>query len=81
MELIHRRNKRHTENPAYSVVKRLGGGVAVSRRLEITPGSITRWMSRGEGNGVIPQKHWDALIKMGRGLGVQITLEMLKGHK
>lgn len=85
MNLIHRQNKKHTEEPAYSVVKKLGGGVKVARELGITPGAITRWMCKpdhmGSRGGVIPQKHWDALIKMGRERGVLITLESLKGWK
>lgn len=69
----------HCENPAFSLIERLGGKSAVADRLNVDKSTLSRWCQpkpAGTG-GVIPQKHWAHLIAMGKEQGVDITLEEL----
>lgn len=69
----------HMQEPAYSIVERLGGKTAVAERLQLDKSTLSRWcQSRPEGTGgVIPQRYWHALLKMAQEVGVEITLEEL----
>lgn len=53
------------EEPARSVVTKLGGVRATARILDIAPSAVSRWMddraNKGTG-GVVPQKHWKTLL-------------------
>lgn len=69
----------HLENPAFSLIERLGGKSAVAERLNVDKSTLSRWCQpRPAGTGgVIPQKHWGHLIGMGKELGIHIALEEL----
>lgn len=69
----------HTQEPAFSVVERLGGKTAVAERLQLDKSTLSRWCQpRPEGTGgVIPQRYWGELLDMARKQGVEITLEEL----
>lgn len=70
---------RHTHEPAFSVIERLGGKTEVSQRLQLDKSTLSRWcQARPEGTGgEIPQRHWRALVQMARERGVAITVEEL----
>ena len=46
------------QEPAYSVVKRLGGVVATARIIQVNASTVSRWILSGPGTtgGSIPQK-------------------------
>jgi hypothetical protein len=51
--------------PARSVVTKLGGVRATARILSIAPSAVSRWMAERDNKGtggVVPQKHWKALL-------------------
>lgn len=51
--------------PARSVVTKLGGVRATARILSIAPSAVSRWMAKRDNKGtggVVPQKHWKALL-------------------
>lgn len=58
----------HTLAPAYPLIEKLGGKAAVAKELGIDKSTLSRWcmpVPMGLG-GVIPQRHWDQLIAMGK---------------
>lgn len=69
----------HMLNPAYTVIERLGGKAAVADRLDLDKSTLSRWCQpRPEGTGgVIPQRHWPALIEMARESRVRLGVKEL----
>lgn len=69
----------HMCDPAFSVIERLGGKTAVSERLQLDKSTLSRWCQpRPEGTGgLIPQRHWPAVVAMARELGVSIDIKEL----
>lgn len=69
----------HTLEPAFTVIEKLGGKAAVAEELELDKSALSRWCQpRPAGTGgVIPQRHWPALMLMARRKSVDITLEEL----
>lgn len=69
----------HVQNPAFSLIEKLGGKGAVASHLNVNKSTLSRWCQpRPSGTGgAIPQRHWANLIEMGRRNGVKITLEEL----
>ena len=69
----------HTLEPAFTVIERLGGKAAVAEQLSLDKSALSRWCQpRPAGTGgVIPQRHWAALMQMARAKHVDITLEEL----
>jgi len=69
----------HMQEPAFSVIERLGGKAAVAQALRLDKSTLSRWCQpnpSGTG-GVIPQRYWARLLVMARKQGVAITLEEL----
>lgn len=73
----------HTHEPAYSIVEKLGGKAEVAQKLGLDKSTLSRWcQDRPLGlGGVIPQRHWPALLQMARKKGIKITLEELAALK
>jgi hypothetical protein len=74
----HFKTPQDTNNaePAFSIVKSLGGVRAVARELECSPGTVTRWCTpksrdTAGGDGRIPAAKHDALIALADKLGVR----------
>ena len=69
----------HKEEPAYSVIEKLGGKSAVSDKLGLDKSTLSRWCQpRPAGTGgVIPQRYWPQLAEMAREQRVRITLKEL----
>lgn len=68
-----------TQEPAYSIVQRLGGKSEVAAHLNLDRSTLSRWCSPrpiGTG-GMIPQQYWPALTKLARLKGVRISLKEL----
>jgi hypothetical protein len=62
-KLIH---DRPMHEPAYSIIRRLGGATVVAEALGLSPGAVSRWyMPRPRGlGGVVPSKHIKTLCEM-----------------
>ena len=72
----------HMAEPAYSVIEKLGGKSQVAGVLGIDKSALTRWCQSeqdGGTGGTIPQRHWRALIALGRARGTPVTLGELAG--
>jgi hypothetical protein len=65
--------------PAYSVIRRLGGVTPTAKILCIAPSSVSRWLVEEGTAGKIPQNHWSALIAHAKKRKIQISLEDLFG--
>lgn len=67
------------EEPAFSIVQKLGGQRAVADELKLDKSTISRWCQpRPAGTGgTIPQRHWTALRSMAAKMGSPISLEEL----
>lgn len=62
--------------PAASIIKKLGGHVAVSTYLKTAKNAPYRWTyskERGGTGGVIPHWHHDDLLKMAADLGIPMS--------
>jgi hypothetical protein len=65
--------------PAYSIVKRLGGVTSTAKILAIGPSSVSRWLIADGTAGKIPQNHWNALIAHAKKRKIKISLHDLFG--
>ena len=65
--------------PAYSVVRRLGGVTPTAKILSIAPSSVSRWLVEEGTAGKIPQNHWKALIANAKKRKIELSLEDLFG--
>jgi len=65
--------------PAYSIVRRLGGVTPTAKILGIGPSSVSRWLVEDGTAGKIPQTHWTALIAHAKKRKIKISLEDLFG--
>ena len=65
--------------PAYSIVKRLGGVTSTAKILAIGPSSVSRWLIADGTAGKIPQNHWNALIAYAKKRKIKISLHDLFG--
>lgn len=69
----------HKCEPAYTVIEKLGGKAAVAHATKLDKSTLTRWCAlppMGTG-GVIPQRHWPALIRLAKRQGQELTLQEL----
>jgi len=69
----------HFCEPAYSVLEKLGGKSAVASELSLAHSTLSRWCQphpAGTG-GVIPQKHWPALMAFAKKQKVQLKVSDL----
>jgi hypothetical protein len=69
----------HTENPAYTIIEKLGGKSAVAAELGLDKSALSRWcMARPAGTGgMIPQKWWGPLMRLAQARRVRLTLREL----
>jgi hypothetical protein len=65
--------------PAYSVIRRLGGVTPTAKILSIAPSSVSRWLVEEGTAGKIPQNHWKALISNAKKRKIELSLEDLFG--
>lgn len=72
---------RGRQEPAYSVVKRLGGVAATARIINVNPSTVSRWILSGPGTtgGSIPQKYWPEFLLWASSRGIDIGLHDLAG--
>ena len=68
--------------PAYSVVRRLGGVTRTALLLSLSSPAVSRWLvpfgSFGTG-GKIPQKYWDDILAFSNRTGIAIDIYDLSG--
>lgn len=53
--------------PAYHVVTTIGDVTYTASKLGLTQSAVSRWITpveQGGTGGVIPQRHWDAILEM-----------------
>jgi hypothetical protein len=69
----------HTQEPAFSVIEKLGGKAYVADELGLDKSTLSRWcQSKPSGTGgVIPQKHWGKLLEVAAERRVRLTLKEL----
>ena len=65
--------------PAYSVVKRLGGVTSTAKILSVAPSSVSRWLIPEGTAGKIPQAHWKALLANAKKRKIPLGLRDLFG--
>lgn len=69
----------HRLEPAFSVLERLGGKSSVAAELDVAASTLSRWcqpVPAGTG-GLIPQRHWGALLELAKKLRVELTISDL----
>lgn len=69
----------HRLEPAFSVLERLGGKSCVAAELDVAASTLSRWcqpVPAGTG-GVIPQRHWPALLAFAKKQQVELSLSDL----
>jgi transposase len=68
--------------PAELILQKFGTNAELSRILDVSRSTITRWSyskdNKGTG-GVVPQRHWPALIKAARKRKIRLSLKDLSG--
>jgi hypothetical protein len=68
--------------PAYDVIKRLGGGVKTAKICGISQSTVSRWTMvedlKGTG-GRIPQKQWEVIRHYAKRTGILIDIYTLSG--
>lgn len=69
----------HFSEPAYTVIEKLGGKTAVASELGLAPSTLSRWCqpSPDGTGGVIPQKHWQALLAYAKKQRIPLTVSDL----
>ena len=69
----------HKLEPAYSLIEKLGGKAAVAEALGLDKSALSRWcMPRPGGTGgMVPIRHWSALMRLAKQHNVQLALEEL----
>lgn len=65
--------------PAYSVVRRLGGVTPTARILGIQASSVSRWLTDAGTAGKIPQVHWVKLLNHAIKRNIRLSLADLSG--
>lgn len=69
----------HKLSPAFAVIESLGGKSAVASELALSPSTLSRWCQpHPEGTGgVIPQRHWAALLSLAKKQRVALAVSDL----
>ena len=73
---------KQTKSPAQSVIEAFGSNAEVSRILDVSKSTITRWGYAKEQkgtNGLVPQKYWPTLLAVARKRKVKLSLRDLAG--
>ncbi len=65
--------------PAYSIVRRLGGVTPTAKILSIQPSTVSRWLIKDGTNGQIPQKYWITLLNHALSRNIKINLADISG--
>lgn len=68
--------------PAQFVVKVFGSQTAVAKILDIEVSAVNNWLNprmkkKGGGNGLVPSKHHEKLLKAARSEGLELTANHL----
>lgn len=69
----------HFQEPAFTVLEKLGGKSAVAAELGLAPSTLSRWCQpapQGTG-GTIPQRHWPALLAFAKRQRIPLTISDL----
>jgi hypothetical protein len=80
-KIIMKKSK-HTELPAFYVILHLGGIRQVASACNVTPSAVSRWATPivdGGTGGVIPQRHWPALIAAAQKRHASLSIDQLAG--
>lgn len=72
-------NMKGRSEPAYSVVLKLGGVVSTASVCGVTPGAVSRWISKEGGDGIIPVPHWKRILDYAGKHKLKINLSDLSG--
>lgn len=68
--------------PAYDVIRRLGGAVSTAKLLGVDQSTVSRWTMletlKGTG-GRIPQKHWEIILHHAKKTGMLIDIYTISG--
>ena len=69
----------HKLSPAFEVIESLGGKSSVAAELSLSPSTLSRWCqpSPGGTGGLIPQRHWAALLAIAKRRKVAIAVSDL----
>jgi len=64
--------------PACSIIRALGGYIAVARHLKVAPSTVYRWQRANTGGhygggGFVPREHHAALIELAAELGLTLS--------
>ncbi len=73
---------RETKSPAQAVIEAFGSNAEVSRILNVSKSTITRWGYAKEHkgtNGFVPRKYWPTLLAVARKRKVKLNLRDLAG--
>lgn len=73
---------KHAMQPARRVVDRIGGCREIARLLDISPSTVSRWMTPVEARGTggrIPQKYWGTLLTLSGRRKLKLTIKDLAG--
>ena len=76
------KKSKHTELPAHYVILHLGGIRRVATICQVTPSAVSRWATPttdGGTGGVIPQRHWPALIAEAQERHTSLSIDQLAG--
>lgn len=65
--------------PAYSIVRRLGGVTRTAKILKVQISTVSRWLTVDGTNGQIPQKYWVTLLNHALSRKIKISLEDISG--
>jgi len=65
--------------PAYTIVRRLGGVMKTAKILDLTPSTVSRWLVETGTAGQIPQKYWITLLNHALARNINLTLKDISG--
>jgi hypothetical protein len=75
-------SKREEKSPAQAVIDAFGSNAEVSRILDVSKSTITRWgydkANKGT-NGLVPQKYWPLLLATAKKRKIKLSVRDLAG--
>lgn len=66
--------------PAFDIIKLLGGVRATARIVNLSPGAVSRWTVSADRRGTagrIPQRHWHTILQHAKKQRIKLTLKDL----